>query len=208
DKPVFANMHWTGFLNSETIEPIQTAIRGFAGTGVHIYTTDALASEWHGPSAADPSPYDFSPVGPRLQSAVDADPKALFNLRIMFETRWLLDNWWNKAYPEELEVLSDGNMWSASYASLEWQAQVKDVLRHYIAYLREAGFYDRVIGYQICVGTCGEWIKDWSSMSPPSGDFSEPMRRYFRAWLGKRYPSDVALQAAWADANVTLDTAE
>ncbi|MEP7357427.1 MAG: hypothetical protein ABI847_09340, partial [Anaerolineales bacterium] len=48
DKPVFANIHWTGFLNSETIKPIQTAIRGFAGTGVHIYTTEPLTTEWHG----------------------------------------------------------------------------------------------------------------------------------------------------------------
>ncbi|MEP7359276.1 MAG: hypothetical protein ABI847_18635, partial [Anaerolineales bacterium] len=155
-----------------------------------------------------PTPHDFSPVGPRLQQAVEADPEALFNLRLMFETRYLLDNWWHKAYPDELEVLSDGSRPAASYASLEWQSQVKDVLRHLIAYLRQAGYYDRVIGYQICVGTCGEWIKDWSSMSPPSGDFSEPMRRYFRGWLKKRYPSDAALQAAWANPAVRLDSAE
>jgi hypothetical protein len=53
DKPVFANIQWTGFLNPETIGPIQTAIRGFAGTGVHIYTTDTLAAEWHGPSIGE-----------------------------------------------------------------------------------------------------------------------------------------------------------
>ncbi len=207
-KPVFANMHWTGFLNPETIGPIQTAIRGFAGTGVHIYTTDALANEWRGPIEGDPRPYDFSTVGPRLQQAVDADPQALFNLRIMIETRYLLDDWWHKAYPDELEVLSDGSRPAASYASLEWQNQVKEVLRGYVAYLREAGFYDRVIGYQICVGTCGEWIKDWSSMSPPSGDFSEPMRRYFRSWLSRKYPDDAALRAAWNDPAVTLAAAE
>src|SRR6185369_1228586 len=83
------------------------------------------------------------------------------------------------------------------------------LLKGLVEYLREVGLYDRVIGYQICVGTCGEWIKDWSSMSPQSGDYSAPMVRQFRAWLRQRYQNDAAaLQAAWAEPNVTFETAE
>ena len=190
-------------------EGTQTAIRAFAKSGVHIYSTDALSGEWCGPGEGHSGDYDFSALGPRLKSALVADPDGLFNLRLMFETHHLLNNWWNQKYPDEVEAMSDGNRFSASYASVVWQTQVKDFLRAYIAYLHEVGLYDRVIGYQICVGTCGEWIKDWSSMSPPSGDFSEPMRRQFRAWLRQRYHNDAgALQTAWADPQVTFETAE
>ncbi len=208
DKPVFADVQWVGYLDPNGIELTQAAIRAFAKSNVHIYTTDTLAYEWRGPQPGDPRQFDFAPIGPRLQSAIDADPEALFNLRIMVETKHLLDNWWNKLHPEELEVLSDGSTQSASYASKVWQADVKALFIGLIDYLRSAGLYDRVIGYQISVGTCGEWIKDWSSMSPQSGDFSEPMRRQFRAWLRQRYNNDAAaLQAAWADPDVTFETA-
>ena len=209
DQPVFADVQWVGYLDPNGLEVTQTAIRAFAKSNVHIYTTDALNFEWCGPRPGDPRHYDFSTLGPRLQSAVDADPDALLNLRLSVETKHLLNNWWNKRHPDELEVLSNGETQSASYASLVWQADVKDLLKGLIDYLHSVGLYDRVIGYQICVGTCGEWIKDWSSMSPASGDFSEPMRRQFRAWLRQRYDNDVAaLQAAWADPQVTFETAE
>jgi hypothetical protein len=209
DQPVFAHIQWIGGLEaSNGLADTQASMRAFAKSNVHIFSTDALAFEWRGPLPGDSRPFDFATIGPRLQLAIDADPNALFLLRIMFETRWLVNNWWNEKYPDELEVLSDGSKVSASYASTVWQAQVKDVLAGLVAYLRSAGLYDRVIAYQICTGTCGEWIKDWSSMSPASGDFSAPMRRKFRSWLRQRYAEPAALQAAWADPQVTFETAE
>jgi hypothetical protein len=140
---------------------------------------------------------------------LDADPDALFLLRMGLETRYLLDDWWNKAYPDEVEVLTDGPYPSASYASTVWQTQVKEFLRAYIEHLREVGLYDRVIAYQVATGTCGEWIKAWSSMDPACGDFSQPMRRAFRQWLRNRYADDVnALRTAWGDPAVSFETAE
>src|SRR5205085_6778174 len=98
---------------------------------------------------------------------------------------------------------------SASFASLKWQEEVKSFLHDYIDHLRTAGLYDRVIAYQIGCGTCSEWIKDWSSMEPRSGDFSEAMRMRFRTWLRQKYHDDLpAFQTAWADAGVTFETAE
>ncbi len=75
-------------------------------------------------------------------------------------------------------------------------------------YLRETGLYDRTVAYQVCPGVCGEWVKNTTSMTPLTGDYSSPMRRRFRAWLRTKYRDDAALQAAWRDAIVTLDTAE
>ena len=210
NKPVYANLQWIGGFNladPTSVALTQTAMRAFAKSGVHLYSLDGCY-DWCGPRNGNPSPYDFSQVGPRLQAGIDADPDALFNLRLMFETHHLADNWWNKKYPNEGEVLSEGEASSASFASKIWQQHVNELLTALVAHLREIGMYDRVIGYQMCTGVCGEWIKAWGSMDPANGDYSEPMRLYFRAWLAKRYGTDAALQAAWAKPEVTLTSAE
>jgi hypothetical protein len=211
DKPVYANLQWIGGFNladPKSVALTQTAMRAFAKSGVHLYTLDGFFNDWCGPRADSALPYDFTENGPRLQAAIDADPEALFNLRLMFETRHLLDNWWNKQHPDEVEVLSQGESMSASYASTVWHTQVKELLTALVAHLRQIGMYDRVIGYQICTGTCGEWIKSWSSMDIANTDYSAPMFRYFRHWLTQRYGTDAALQAAWGKEDVTLATAE
>jgi hypothetical protein len=209
DQPVFANCHLVGYVDPKGIGAIQDSVRAFAKNGIHIYSVDAIGYEWRGPRPEDPSPYDFTETAPRLRVILEADPEALFLLRMGFETRYLLDDWWNKAYPDEVEVLTDGPYPSASYASEVWQSQVKDFLRAYLNHLRSAGLYDRVIACQVATGTCGEWIKSWSSMNPACGDFSAPMRRAFRRWLRWRYNDDVdTLRKAWGDANVTFETAE
>jgi hypothetical protein len=64
-----------------------------------------------------------------------------------------------------------------------------------------------VVGFQIDAGSSGEWVKD-GAMSLPTGDYSEPMRRHFRAWLRDRYRDEAALRTAWADGAVTFATAE
>lgn len=209
DRPVFANCQLVGPVNLQGLEGLQSSVRAFAQNGIHIYSIDAVGTEWRGPRPGSSSPYDFTETGPRFMAVLDADPDALFLLRMGFETRYMLDNWWNLAYPDETEVLTTGPFPSASYASQVWQTQTQDFLRAYIDHLRSLGLYDRVIGYQVATGTCGEWIKDWSSMDPPCGDFSEPMRRAFRQWLRQHYGDDVAaLRAAWNDGEVTFETAE
>jgi len=207
-QPVYANLQLIGGLDPNGISATQDAIRAYARAGVHIYSIDAVVNEWCGPRPGNPSPYDFSEVESRLRVVVDADPQALLLLRMGLETHYLPGDWWNKAYPDEVEVLTDGPYASASFASEVWRSQAQDLLVAYIRHLRAVGLYDRVIAYQVCNGTCGEWIKSWSSMEPACGDFSTPMQRAFRSWLRGRYAGNTAaLQAAWRDPEVTFDTA-
>ena len=217
-QPAFAGCQLLGSLDPNYHNLNQQLLRVYAQAGIHIYSIDCVGPEWCGPRpgnrsslqtefAANSSHFDFSFVAPRLQEVVDADPEALFLLRMSFETRGLQNNWWNQMYPDELEVLSDGTRLSQSFASTVWQNEVKELLRGYIGELRASGMYDRVIAYQIATGTCGEWIKSWSSMGVLCGDYSAPMRRHFRAWLRTRYQGDVsALQKAWTDADIRLDS--
>ncbi len=208
EKPTFANIHLLGTVLPAGLSATQESIRAFAKNGIHIYSIDAVGSEWRGPVPGDASHFDFRETAPRLQQVLDADPEALFLLRMGFETRYLPGNWWNNLYPDEVEVLSDGQRISASYASLVWREQVQELLREYIDHLRQVGLYDRVLAYQVAVGTCGEWIKDWSSMGKLCGDYSAPMQRAFRLWLKGRYGSESALQQAWGRPDVGFETAE
>lgn len=209
DKPVFSGCQLLGSLDPNHHNLNQEIMRVYANAGVHIYSIDSVGPEWCGPRSENPSHFNFLTVAPRLQEVIDADLDALFLLRMGFETRWLLGNWWNQMYPDELEILSDGSRVSQSFASTVWRSEVKEFLHGYIAQLRADGLFDRVIAYQIATGTCGEWIKDWSSMTLPCGDYSEPMRRYFRAWLRQRYDEEEQkLQMAWADNQITFTTVE
>jgi hypothetical protein len=209
-KPVYAAFHLVGYVPTpDKLAPTRHIMEGYAEAGVHLYSTDVVTREWCGPREGNPGPYDFSLVKARYQQFIDADPDAHFLLRMGFETRWQPDNWWNKAHPEELVITNDGEKQTQSLASTVWLQEVKDFLRAYIAHLREVDVYDRVVAFQIAAGSAGEWIESWSSMMDVTGDFSEPMRRHFRAWLAQRYGGDVArLREAWADPSASFVTAE
>lgn len=209
DQPAFFGCHLVGSMDPENLNENQPIARKYAEAGVHIYSVDNMNQEWVGPRPGNPSPYDFTITARRMQSYIDVDPQALFLMRMGFETRWLQDSWWNKAYPDEVEILSDGARWGQSFASTIWRQQVNDLLRAFIAHLKEVGMYDRVLAFQVGAGSSGEWIKDTSCMLRPTMDYSAPMRRHFRAWLKGRYHGDpAALQSAWANPAVTFETAE
>ena len=206
DQPAFFGCHLVGYMDPNNLDENQHIARKYAEAGVHIYSIDTLNVEWCGPHAGDPSHYDFSIVVPRMQSYIDVDPHATFLLRMCFETRWTPGNWWNQTYPDEVEVLSDGVRYTQSFASEVWKAQVHDFLRAYIEYLKSVGMYDRVMGFQVDAGSSGEWIKDMSCMMQPTMDYSAPMQRHFQSWLRERYGDDAALQKAWVNPTITLDS--
>jgi hypothetical protein len=97
-----------------------------------------------------------------------------------------------------------------SFASRVWRDEAKAFLRAYIVHFRRIGLFDRVVAYQVGAGHTGEWVKGESSMYAPCGDYSLPMRRYFRDWLRTRYRGDLAaFRAAWRHAPAaTFETAE
>jgi hypothetical protein len=206
-KPVFYGLMW-GSAPEVDSYPNQECARLYAEAGVHIFTFDIGTSgpspEWRGPRPDNPAPFDFSTLAQRLGNVIAADPLARFHLRVHME----MPEWWQKLYPDECEILSDGRGMCQSFASTLWRQQAKDFLTRLAEAVEAAGLSERIIAYQCGAGWTGEWVKGPGAMGLTTGDFSRPMREHFRAWLRARYHhSDAQLQAAWADPAVTFDTA-
>jgi hypothetical protein len=206
-QPVFAGMYW---VNSPTTETWHgTASNGpLAKSGIHIYAFDVGKDfEWVEPKAGRSDPFDFSTVEARYGKIIDADPLALFHLRLHFE--FGAGDWWMKAYPAECEIASDGRAVTQSFASELWRKQVNDFLKAFIAHLNRTGLINRITAFQPGAGHTGEWVKGETSMYSLCGDYSQPMRRHFRSWLRRTYNDDLAqFRAAWNNPGITFDAAE
>ena len=206
-EPVFAGMCWvvTSLANwwAETEKT-----RAVAKAGIHWYSLDAGKDyEWVEPKGGGSDPFDFSTVEARYGRIIDIDPLARFHIRLHFEFQQ--DDWWMKAYPAEAEISSEGKAVTQSFASAVWRQQTNDFIRVFIAHLKRIGLLDRITAFQPGAGHTGEWVKGETSMYWLCGDYGEPMRRYFRAWLRRQYHDDVSeFQAAWNNPKTTFETAE
>ena len=181
------------------------AQRTAAETNTHIYTF-FTGEEWCGPGEGHSGHFDFSKVEASLGRILKTDPDALFHPRIQLEKQ---GDWWQKLYPEECEITSEGKQREQSYASEVWLKEGKEFLQAYIDHLARIGLVDRFIAYFICAGQSTEWTKWSSSGRLACGDYSEPMRQYFRSFLRKRYGDDISLlRKAWNHPEVSFITAE
>ena len=205
-KPAFAGYLWVAPPEPEHFAMARCA-RGYAQVGIHLYAfdvgTQGPAPEWRAPSFPGGSCFDFSTVRQRFEQVLAIDPEARFHLRVHLE----MPKWWQELHPQECELAHDGTRLAQSFASAIWQLQAKDFLRAYIRHLRAIGLSERVIAYQVCAGTTGEWVKP-TAMAHLCGDYSRPMQQHFREWLRSAYNGDVqALREAWADPEVTFEGA-
>ena len=182
-----------------------TAQRTAAATDTHIYNF-FTGPEWCGPGEGRTGHFDFSKVEASLGRILKTDPAALFHPRIQLEKN---DGWWDKVYPDECEVTSEGRQREQSYASQVWREEGKEFLQAYIDHLTRIGLVDRFVAYHICAGQSSEWTKWSSSGRRACGDYSDPMRRHFRAWLRRANRDDEsAFRKAWNKSDVSFDTAE
>jgi hypothetical protein len=206
-RPAFAGIYWVPAPEKDRWDFAEQAKRN-SEAGIHIYAFDVgKGREWVGPGTDPAHPFNFSTVEARFGRILEADPLALFHLRIYLETGH--DDWWEKAYPQECEVTSEGKRNGQSFASRVWREQVKEFLRAYASHFERTGLIEHVLAFQVGAGHTGEWVKGESSMYWPCGDYSAPMRQHFRSWLRRKYGDDsAALQSAWSAPKIAFDRAE
>lgn len=83
-----------------------------------------------------------------------------------------------------------------SFASVRWREEAREALGHAIAHYEQT-FPGRFAGYYVCAGLSYEWFNWGNYTDDLLFDYSEPMRRYFREWLKKRYAQPEKLSTAW-----------
>ncbi|MCE9613601.1 MAG: hypothetical protein K8T26_04950 [Lentisphaerae bacterium] len=187
-------------------------------TGVHLYAFEngtvsmGRGPAWiPGPREGHADDYDLDAIAGDFLPILDADPEARFHVRLYmeFSPEWATDHWWPRRHPEECVINNVGWQKEQSFASLVWRAQVKDFIRRFVAHVERLGLLDRIVAYQVNAGSTCEWFKYCLQVGDLCGDYSPPMQRYFREFLRQRYGRDeAALRQAWADPNVTFETAE
>lgn len=82
-----------------------------------------------------------------------------------------------------------------SFASLKFREEAGEALRRVIRHVEEK-YGDRVAGYVIGGGPCGEWFH-WHADEARMMDYGAPMRRHFHRWLEQKHGDIAALNRAW-----------
>jgi len=120
--------------------------------------------------------------------------------------------WWIEQNPDHELLCDNGSQYIAidnevSLASEKFRQEAGEVLRLLIRHMKEQSYYNRVFGIKIGGGQSYEWmIRGTGSNQGP--DYSPVSREGFKKYLKKVYGTDEALQEAWGDSTVTLETAE
>lgn len=95
----------------------------------------------------------------------------------------------------------------AMYAR-KWREDAGRLLDRLVREHMASPFADRILGYFICGGGTSEWYYEHCIDMPDDyADTSDEFAALFRTHLRETYATDAALQAAWGDRSVTLDTA-
>lgn len=207
-EPTFFSSLLVGKCTPEEWERSHWARLTATKTGTHIYYISAFGAcgkEWSAPRPGEPDRFDFDDVEPLLKTILKSDPKAHFQLLVRLEIT--NGDWFQRLYPQECEVISLGPQPYQSYASQIWRKRANEFLKAFIAHIHKIGLSRRIFSYIIGAGHTGEWVKKESAMASPCGDFSEPMRLHFQAFLRERYYDDLQiLRAAWNNPQVTFET--
>ena len=111
---------------------------------------------------------------------------------------------WLELYPEDTQTSEDGRKHEdATWCSEHYLADMVAYFQRLVRHCESQPWGDRIVGY--LEATYGEGTT-LLAIRNNLFDLSPASETGFRAWLREQYPTDAALQAAWNDPAVTLDT--
>jgi len=145
---------------------------------------------------------DWTTVDAQCQEVLDAHPGALLLPRISCNA----PGWWREAHPEDDMVWDRGPQFGyAVVASAAYRRDASSRLAELVTHL-EAKFGPHMAGYHPSGQNTDEWFYQ-ETWGPALNGYAEGDVRAFRGWLTERYANDGALQQAWGDSQVSLQTA-
>ncbi len=184
------------------------------GTGIKILSSN-LHSGWVGIDK-----YNYKTTDKVLDALFSKHPDVYYIPRIKLNAPFE----WQEAHPDDLYIyenadfknsdeikacigtdMQDGpgsidrnrKMGYQSFASEKWAMDAKEALRRAIGHIEEK-YGDRILGYQVGYGKCGE-----SHFWGDSADYSVANKKTFYEFGVKKYKSAKALSDAWRIENIT-----
>lgn len=129
---------------------------------------------------------------------------------VMVNIGMFAPGWWLEQNPDHRAQAHNGSSYIAlddvSLASEKFRLEAGQVLRQLIAHMKEQNYYNRVFGLKISGGQSYEWMH-LGTGADQGPDYSAASQEGFRTYLKNKYGTDAALQAAWGNHQVTLETA-
>lgn len=177
-------------------DPFQPQIQLAADAGVD-FVTFPMNTPWPRPGEHA----DWSQVDAQCQRVLEANPKALLLPRVHLYP----PPWWYETHPDDKMVWDQGaNMLDAVVASPAYRHDAAEHLAALVTHLEEK-FGDHMAGYHPAGQNSAEWFYEDTWTQKLSG-YAKGDLLAWRNWLKARYQKDVALQSAWHDPRVTLDS--
>ncbi len=216
DPPIF-DMDNNNILNEEP-EVYFRYHRDMTRAGIKVHTC-ILSSGW-----VDDNKYDFKTPMKILTRLMEENPDIYFMPRIKLNPPVL----WQKKYPEDICVYENGPrttedistliggkkhnirgdgqkgtlIANQSLSSKNWIKCAKKYLKEFIDVIEKSKYADRIIGYHIGYGRCGE-THMWGGWSM---DFGINERRSFYKFGLDKYKSKTELEKRWGIRNISADT--
>lgn len=205
----------------DTWEPVpHHNVENFAKIGFKLFQIDVWFGDVYNHGSDDiwkqDDSLDMEKVGKHIRGVTSVCPDAVIFIRIHVDP----PHWWSEKYPEEavgytapltVRPLRDeqdnsdvnGEM-AVSGASVRWRDDASKKLVEFLRDLSAMPEGNHIAGFHVAGLLYGEWHYQRFWYEPDSGP---AMTHRFRKWLQAKYKTDRALQAAWRDSKVTLDTA-
>ena len=100
------------------------------------------------------------------------------------------------------KIVSGGSIALQSFASRKWLSDAGEALRRLILHIEEGPYADRIVGYHLAYGFCGETVL-WGRPTPFVGDYGICAKRAFYKWGLRKYGSRGELEKAWGQSGLS-----
>lgn len=220
----------TMFKNGEPLPGVMRAtyakegpknIRAFSDCGVNIFGFCSTPTEGGYCLSMQceyaPGKYNYQQFDNRMRATLDENPNAMLIIRLYLNA----PRWWSQEHPDDVSWTGDPKdpngatkplvwhygMKCPSWASRAWRDYTRKGLRRMMDFMAQTPYADHIAGFVLASGTTEEWM-EWAFNRGAVPDYSPVSRLAFREWLANKYTTNGALQEAWKDSAVTLETAE
>lgn len=184
------------------VASVKNGVRDFAAANINLVAMGAFPDNfWLGEGQ-----YDWEKFDAPYHALIKGNPQA----RIMIGVGSYAPLWFDKKYPNELTQFTvNGRTQTMRYTgplgSELWLKISTQMVRDVVEHVEASSYANHVYAYNIGGGQSMEWY--WPGSMKGTPDQSPATRDSFRVWLRAKYNNDAALQRAWNNPEVTLNTA-